>query len=95
MRRHYFLPCADQRWWIALVVCAGTVLSCSSARAQFATIINIPPAPSIPPQSTLGSRTQLNLYPGGSIGDDFRIGSADGSVTDVEVNLLGGTTGGP
>jgi hypothetical protein len=94
MHRHYFfLLSADQRR-IALVACAVAVLSCSLARAQFATVINVPPSPNIPTQSTLGSSTQLNLYPGGFIGDDFSIGSADGSVTDVEVNLLGGTTGG-
>jgi hypothetical protein len=58
--------------------------------AQFNTIINVPPAIS---PSSIGSDTQLNLFDGGSIGQDFDAGAADGSSTNVEVNVAGGTVG--
>ncbi len=64
------------------------------ARAQFATVIDIPAGTSLPPQSSIDSNTQLNLFDGGSIGAGFSAGAIDGSSANVEVNLLGGVVGG-
>jgi hypothetical protein len=71
----------------------GLLLTCISPQispAQFTTILNVPPdtAP-----SSVGSNTQLNLYDTGVIGNDFVAGAADGSSTNVEVNVYGGVVG--
>jgi hypothetical protein len=65
----------------------------SLARAQFATVIDIPAGTSVPALSSIDSNTQLNLFAGGSIGAGFSAGSPDGSSANVEVNLLGGVVG--
>ncbi|MCA9232129.1 MAG: hypothetical protein KDA57_15885 [Planctomycetales bacterium] len=51
------------------------------------TVINIPPDP-VP--VIVNSNTTINLLDGGSIPDDFSIGSADGSLTNIELNVFGG-----
>ena len=66
------------------------LLFTATATAQFDTIINVPP--NIAPIS-IGSNTQLNLFPGGQIGANFVAGSANGSSVDVEVNIAGGAVG--
>lgn len=58
--------------------------------SNFTTVINVPPDPA---PSSIGTSTQLNLGPGGVIGHDFLAGAPDGSSTDVEVNISGGTVG--
>jgi hypothetical protein len=63
------------------------------ARAQFATVIDVPAGTSLPPQSSIDSHTQLNLFDGGSIGAGFNAGAPDGSSSNVEVNVFGGVLG--
>jgi hypothetical protein len=46
------------------------------ARAQFTTIINVPP--NIGNDQSIGSDTQLNVSAGGSIGYSFDAGAVDG-----------------
>ncbi len=60
---------------------------------QFTTVINIPPDPDLGNGQSIGSDTQLNLGAGGSIGSTFAAGATDGSSTNVEVNISGGTVG--
>ena len=64
------------------------------ARAQFTTVIDVPAGTSLPPQSSIDSNTQLNLFDGGSIGAGFSAGASDGSSANIEVNVLGGVVGG-
>ncbi len=59
----------------------------------FDTVLNIPPDPSIGDDQSIESSTQLNLYDGGSIGLFFNAGSPDGSSSNVEANIFGGTVG--
>ena len=59
--------------------------------ADAATIINVPPE--VAPAS-IGSDTQLNLFDTGSIQRIFNAGASDGSSTNVELNIYGGTVGG-
>jgi hypothetical protein len=63
---------------------------CNESRAQFTTIINVPPQ--VAPTS-IGSDTQLNLFASGSIGSGFDAAAADGSSSNVEMNISGGTVG--
>jgi hypothetical protein len=67
-------------------------LCCGHARAEFMTIINSPPA-ELARSITIGSNTQVNLYPGGVWPDHYSIGSAWSPVDNVEINLLGGSIG--
>jgi len=60
------------------------------ASAQFTTVLNIPP--NIAPNS-IGSNTQLNLFNGGTIGNNFNAGASNGLSEDAEVNVFGGTIG--
>jgi hypothetical protein len=66
------------------------------ASAQFGTVINAPPDA---PPGILNSDTQLNLGAGGlwSLGFDnkLRAGAVDGSSTNIEINVSGGTIGSP
>jgi len=57
----------------------------------FSTIINIPPdvAPGF-----IGSNTQLNLFDGGVISSVLDAGASDGTSTNIEVNISGGSVGG-
>ena len=64
------------------------------ARAQFTTVIDVSAGTSLPPQSSIDSNTQLNLFDGGSIGAGFSAGASDGSSANGEVNRLGGVVGG-
>lgn len=73
------------------------LLAASLARhshAQFATVIDVPAdIPSIESMTTIDSNTQVNLFDGGSIGDFVHAGNSDGTITNVEVNIFGGTVG--
>jgi hypothetical protein len=71
-----------------LLACLLVALLPAALYAQFTTIINVPP--DIAPNS-IGQNTQLNLFDGGSIGDNFNAGASDGTSTNVEVNIAGGT----
>jgi hypothetical protein len=71
-----------------LPACLLVALLPASLRAQFTTIINVPP--DIAPTS-IGSNTQLNLFDGGSIGINFDAGATNGASVNVEVNVTGGS----
>jgi len=62
----------------------------ADAQGEFATVINVPPARS---PVSIGSDTQLNLFDGGSLPDNFAAGAADGSSSQVELNVIGGSVG--
>jgi hypothetical protein len=77
--------------WLTFTILAGLVLSSPiPARAQFTTVINVPP--DVAPNS-IGSNTQLNLFDGGSIGSSFDAGASNGSGVNIEVNVFGGSVG--
>ena len=63
------------------------------ARAQFTTVLNIPPSPNIGNSQSIGSNTQISLSDNGSIGTFFNAGATNGSSTNIEVNVSGGTVG--
>lgn len=65
-------------------------LVAESLRAEFTTVINLPADP-VP--FTVGSDTQLNVLVGGTLPDHFNAGLANGTSTNVEVNVEGGTVG--
>ncbi|MEM9657872.1 MAG: hypothetical protein AAF961_05870, partial [Planctomycetota bacterium] len=67
--------------WRVLPVVA---VICLPAAAQ--TVVNVPPEPA--PQVVV-SNTTINLFDGGVI-PGLRIGASDGSVNEVELNILGG-----
>jgi hypothetical protein len=69
--------------WLVLGSGVGTV------DAQFTTIINSPPT-IIGSGATIGSDTQLNVLLNGSVGFDLSAGFADGSGTNIEVNVFDG-----
>ncbi|MCO6045614.1 hypothetical protein NG895_17085 [Aeoliella sp. ICT_H6.2] len=74
-----------------LILVVGPSLT---ARGQFNTVINLPP--DLAPTS-IDSDTQLNVLDGGvlpsSSSSGFQAGRSDGTSTNVEVNVLGGTVG--
>lgn len=73
---------------------AAIVVACSAqGSAQFGNVINIPPDPSIGDHGSIGSNTQLNLHPGGSIGRSFDVGNRNGTSSQVELNVVGGSIG--
>lgn len=74
----------------ALVAFLALISPIRTAQGQFTIVINVPPefAP-----SSIFSDTQLNVFEGGSIGNSFRAGQADGTSTNVEVNIFGGSVG--
>jgi len=74
----------------ALMVVAALALLPAAARAQFTTVINVPP--NIGNGISIGSDTQLNMT-SGSIGSFFDAGNPDGSSINIEVNISGGTVG--
>ena len=62
-------------------------LASTCCRAQFNTVINIPPdAPPI----NVDSNTQLNLYDGGLLSSHIRLGSILADSHDIEFNMNGG-----
>ena len=58
--------------------------------AQFNTVINIPPESD---PGTIQSDVQLNLLPFGTLGSNFDAGEFNGTSTNVEVNITGGSIG--
>ncbi len=80
-----------------LALCAGASLSASAALAQsdpsgFTTVINVPQdVASI--AGPIGGDTQLNLWEGGAIAQNFVAGSSNGSETNIEVNIYAGSVG--
>ncbi len=82
-----------QQFFFSLLfaVCAFTIAK--EASAQFGNIINIPPEPNVGPHESIGSDTQLNLFDGGRIDSSFRVGMPNGSASNVELNIRGGSIG--
>jgi hypothetical protein len=70
------------------------LLTCSAnwAHGAFTTVINAPPA-AIENLRSIGSDTQLNLYPGASTDYFFQLGEYRQPSSNIEVNLFGGTIG--
>ena len=66
----------------------------ADVHGQFTTVMNIPPDPDIVEYSSIRSDTQVNLGDGGSIGRNFEAGKSDGSSTNIEVNISGGSVAG-
>ncbi len=60
------------------------------AYGQFMTVYNVPPDEAPP---SIGSDTQLNLFDGGVVGNDFDAAAFNGTSTNVEVNIFGGSVG--
>src|SRR3954467_3523581 len=76
---------------VSLQLCVWTILNLSvAARAQFTTIINVPPDA---PVSHIGSNTHLNLFPGGMLPENFEAGVSNVTNTNLEMNIFGGTVG--
>jgi len=73
------------------VLCS--LFTAQQASGEFSTIINIPPDPDFEDNRLIGSDVQLNLSDGGTIGSLFQAGEFDGTSTNVEVNVTGGTIG--
>ena len=65
-------------------------LLCGYAFGQPSVVYNVPPGPA--PPTFLESNSRLNLSAGGFIGR-LSAGNADGSITNVEVNVAGGSIG--
>lgn len=78
----------------ALTITVSCLLLCTIAiaSAPFSTVIEAPPAV-LGDFESIGSNTQLNLRDGGTIGANFEAGDPDGSSSNVEVNIMGGSTG--
>ncbi len=75
----------------ASVVCMCCLTLAAHATAQpFSTIINVPPDPD---PRTIGSNTQLNLFAGGFIAEQFVAGDPAGTSTNTEVNIRDGELG--
>lgn len=77
----------------SIAVACALLLLVSSARAHFTSILNIPPGPNLGDNVTVGSHTQVNLGPSGSIGNGFTAGIENVPSDDLEINVTGGTIG--
>ncbi len=75
-----------------LCLACNIALTAGQALGQFTTVLNIPPDPNITGSfQSIGSNTQLNLLTGGFIGENFAAGARDGTSTNVEMNIFGGS----
>jgi len=74
---------------LSLIFLSSLVLS-GSLFAQFGTVINIPPEAD---PGVIQSDVQLNLLPFGTLGSNFDAGEFNGTSTNVEVNVTGGSIG--
>ena len=79
-------------WFCAVSLIFFCALSSVCAQ-PFSTILNIPPDPDIGDSQSIASDTQLNLSAGGSIGAQFDAGASNGTSSNIEVNITGGTVG--
>ncbi len=80
----------SRRFAIAVSLLGSWCMAQTGAAQVFTTIINVPPDVA---SASIGSDTQLNLFDNGAIGDLFDAGARDGTSTNVEVNISGGTVG--
>ena len=77
-----------------LILCLSASLFGQSNPSNFSTVIDVNSVvTSLGDAQTIDSDVQLNLLSGGSIGESFNAGSDDGSSTNVELNVFGGTVG--
>lgn len=67
-----------------------SLLTHTTGAQPFTTVINLPPDP-LP--DFIASDTQVNISAGGTLPDDYIAGAADGSTSNVEVNVDGGALG--
>jgi hypothetical protein len=81
-----------ERALFASMSCTVVLLISSVIYGQFTTVINSPPT-IIGDGQGIGSDTQLNVFDGGAIGDEFRAGARDVSSDNTEVNIAGGSVG--
>ncbi|MEO0587285.1 MAG: hypothetical protein AAF078_06550 [Planctomycetota bacterium] len=77
---------------LCLVAGLATPAAAQSDPSLFDTVINAPPTV-IGSGQSIGSSTQLNVSDGGTVADSFDAGALDGSSSNVEVNISGGTVG--
>jgi hypothetical protein len=84
MGNRSFLKRALPALLVGIYCLSGTV------DAQFATVINVPPT-TFGNNQSIGSDTQLNIKPGGNIGNFFSAGNA--TSANIEVNISGGVIG--
>ena len=75
---------------VATLISLTTTVTPHAGAQSFDTIINVPP--DVAP-SEIGSNTQLNVFDGGMVGDNFVAGTAGSANTNIEVNVLGGSVG--
>ncbi len=87
------LPVVGRAYVMAAALVLPSAAAASTDPANFATVINAPPTV-IGDDESIGSDTQLNVSLGGEVGTGFAAGAQDGSSTNVEVNLSGGSLGG-
>jgi hypothetical protein len=78
-----------RRYFLAALVCSS--FAPNLIYGQFTTVINSPPT-TVP--SSISSGTQVNVYEGGKVPSGFTAGSYSTPGSNMEVNVLGGTTGG-
>ena len=77
---------------LAILVCFLVCTRFAEAQTLPPGVINAPPTV-IGDFESMGSDTTLNVLPGGSVGKRFNAGAVDGSSTNVEMNISGGTVG--
>ena len=75
------------RRFAVILLFSSFVLS-GSVFAQFNSVINIPPESD---PGVIESDVQLNLLPFGTLGSNFDAGEFNGTSTNVEVNITGGS----
>ena len=66
---------------VAALFLASLESSISSCRAQFDTIINVPPDA---PLESIESNTQLNLFDGGALPSSTFVGGLNGTASNAE-----------
>ncbi|MEO0586611.1 MAG: PEP-CTERM sorting domain-containing protein [Planctomycetota bacterium] len=76
---------------LAPVLALAVASAAGLTHASFTTVINVPP--DIGDSLVIGSDTQVNLSAGGTIGSLIEVSLANGTGTNAELNVSGGTTG--
>ncbi len=75
---------------ISVVCLCSITLSVQASAQTYTTTINVPPDAD---PRTIGSDTQLNLFAGGLLAEQFVAGNPDGTSNHIEVNINGGEVG--
>ena len=74
------------RFGLTFLSCALVISSVASAQV-FDTVINLPTDGEIDDEESVGDGTQLNVFEGGTVGNDFT------AFSGSEVNITGGSVG--